>query len=350
MMTASKKQVLKPVIYGGSAVLALLIIIFCWLFLKQINYENAPEPGIMIEKLVTIKSGMSFSEASRMLSQKDVISQYDKFIILAKRKGVTTKMQAGDYTLRPGLTPAQILDTITRGDITTVRLAVPEGFTINDIAMRLCASGPWDEDLFISIATKKSGAYKLGVPISNLEGYLFPATYELKMSMTEKDIINKMLSTGERIKTKERLKLAKDKGLTWHEVLTMASLIQKETRLNEEMPIIASVFYNRLEKKMRLQSDPTTIYGVDNFKGPVKKTDLLRLHDYNTYIHQGLPPGPICSPGEKSVLAALTPEATKYLYFVANGEGGHKFANTYAEHRKNVKEYKKKVKANSKLP
>jgi peptidoglycan lytic transglycosylase G len=164
--------------------------------------------------------------------------------------------------------------------------------------------------------------------------------------MTERDVINTMLSAAKRVETKERLKLAKNAEMTWHEVLTMASLIQKETRRNEEMPRIASVFHNRLKKNMRLQSDPTAVYGIDDFKGPIKKTDLLRLHDYNTYIHQGLPPGPICSPGVKAVNAVLIPEITEYLYFVADGEGGHKFAKTYSEHRKNVKEYKKKAKAN----
>jgi peptidoglycan lytic transglycosylase G len=346
MIKTVNYHVLKKVLVGGAGAFVLFLVILGWLYYRQTKYEDTPEPGIMIEKLVTIKQGMSFSEASRMLSQKGVISQYKKFIILAKRKGVTTRMQAGDYTLRPGMTPAQILDTITRGDITTVRLVVPEGFTATDIAKRLSASGPWKEKLFISITREKSGADELEIPITNMEGYLFPATYEMKMSMTERDVINTMLSAAKRVETKERLKLAKNAEMTWHEVLTMASLIQKETRRNEEMPRIASVFHNRLKKNMRLQSDPTAVYGIDDFKGPIKKTDLLRLHDYNTYIHQGLPPGPICSPGVKAVNAVLIPEITEYLYFVADGEGGHKFAKTYSEHRKNVKEYKKKAKAN----
>ncbi len=308
------------------------------------RYTRSAEPGIKQETLAAIEKGMSFNGAVDALARDGLISNPRYFRVLGRMKGAETRIQAGEYTLRPGMTPLAILDTIIRGDITKVTLRVPEGLTVSEIGKKLESLGPWTAKSFIAAAQDKKKAAQLAIPVENLEGYLFPATYELKMSMTEPDVVDLMLARGQRERTKEREKKAKDAGLSWHQVLTLASLVEEEAIKTEEMPTIAGVFKNRIDKNMRLQSDPTAVYGLEDFKGPIKKTDLLRVSPYNTYLHKGLPPGPICNPGAAAIDAALNPEKTEYLYFVADGEGGHMFSESYIEHRANIKKYKKVLK------
>ncbi len=319
-----------------------------WQYLDYKSYINSPEPALHSSRTIEIKPGMSFERAAELLRSEGIISNRTWFTILADRWGVTTKIQAGQYTFRPGMTPRQMLDMVIRGDVTTMGLVVPEGYDIYDIAERVGNMGPWSEEKFIKTATSKAKARQYGVPLSNLEGYLFPAVYELKMSMTEEEIIDRMVKRGQREATAERMRKANELGFTWHQVLTLASLVQKETSTNREMNTIAGVFKNRLEKKMMLQCDPTAVYGDRDFKPPIKKTDLARPTPYNTYLHFGLPPGPICNPGVKAIEAALSPEKHDYLYFVATGEGGHNFAENLWQHRKNVWKYRKKLREQKK--
>lgn len=309
-----------------------------------LDYINSPEPGLKAEVALVIDPGMNFHEVEDALLQKGAVSNRTWFNLSARFKGLTTRIQAGEYTLKPGMTPIRILDLITRGSITTMKLIVPEGFSVFDVARRLDSMGPWSEERFYALAIDKKKTEALEVPVQTLEGYLFPAVYELTMSMTEEDIIDMMIRRGLKEKTLERMGLAKKIGLSWHQVLTMASMIEKETAIKDEAATIAGVFMKRLEKDMPLQSDPTAVYGVKDFKGPVKKSDLSRPGPYNTYLHKGLPPGPVCNPGKDAIIAALNPEDTDFLYFVATGDGGHVFAKTYLEHRKNIKEYRKRLK------
>ncbi len=319
-----------------------------WQYLDYKSYISSPDPALEKPRLLEIKPGMNFNQVTEMLRAEGVIKNRTWFNIMAHARERTTKVQAGQYAFRPGMTPLQMLDMITRGDVTTVRLLVPEGHDVYDIAEKVGSLGPWSEKKFIDIATGKAKSQQYGVPVSNLEGYLFPAVYELKMSMSEEDIIDRMVKRGQREATPQRMKKAGQLGYTWHEVLTMASLIQKETSLEHEIKTISGVFKNRLDKKMMLQCDPTAVYGDTDFEPPVKKSDLARISPYNTYLHFGLPPGPICNPGEKAIDAALDPEKHDYLYFVATGEGGHNFAKNLWQHRKNVWEYKKKLRQKNK--
>jgi UPF0755 protein len=319
-----------------------------WQYMDYKSYINSPEPALQSFRTIEIKPGMSFDGVAEMLRAEGIISNRTWFKILADRWDATTRVQAGQYTFRPGMAPRQMLDMIIRGDVTTLGLSVPEGFDIYDIAERVGKMGPWSEEKFIRTATSKAKARQYGVPVSNLEGYLFPAVYELKMSMTEEEIIDRMVKRGQREATAERMRKANELGFTWHQVLTLASLVQKETATNREMETIAGVFKNRLEKNMMLQCDPTAVYGDGDFKPPIKKTDLARATPYNTYLHFGLPPGPICNPGVKAIEAALSPEKHNYLYFVATGEGGHNFAENLWQHRKNVWKYRKKLREQKK--
>ncbi|MFO8057604.1 MAG: endolytic transglycosylase MltG [bacterium] len=330
----------------GKVFLILFVIaagLALWQYLDYKSYISSPDPALQEPRLLDIQPGMNFSRVAELLRSEGVISNRTWFKVMAEVRDLTTKVQAGQYTFRPDMTPLQMLDMITRGDVTTVRLLMPEGLDVYEIAEEVGRLGPWSEERFLELATSEQKSNEYGVPVSTLEGYLFPAVYDLKMSMTEEDIIALMVKRGKREATAARQKKAEKMGFTWHEVLTLASLIQKETSINKEMKTISGVFHNRLDKNMMLQCDPTAVYGDGNFEPPIKKSDLARLSPYNTYLHFGLPPGPICNPGEKAIEAALNPEKHDYLYFVATGEGGHNFAEKLRQHRKNVWEYKKKL-------
>ncbi len=305
------------------------------------EYMEKPVPGLDEPARVSIEPGMDFGAISELLEEKGVVAEPGWWRIMAR--DAATRLQAGEYVFRPGMTPLQVLDMITRGDIVTVKLVVPEGYNIHDVAARLAKLGPWKRDEFVAAAGNRELIEAAGVSGDSLEGYLFPAAYNLTMSMSEKDVVEKMLARARREKTEERMEKARQLGLDWREALTLASLVEKETGKADEMPKVAAVFLNRLEKDMPLQSDPTAVYGEKDLREGVSAEDLERDHPYNTYKRRGLPPGPICNPGPRAIDAVLEPADVDYLYFVADGEGGHNFAGTYAEHKKNVNAYRKKA-------
>jgi len=307
------------------------------------KYMNAPEPALDREVRVEIEQGAGFKKITAALHEKGVISRPRWFNLAGFLEDATTRVQAGVYTFRPGMSPLQVLDMIMRGEITKVTLIVPEGSNVFEIGRALSELGPWSADEFVRLARSARKADELGVPADSLEGYLFPAGYQLTMSMTEEDVIDLMTGRAVKEKTEQRTATAQKAGLTWHQVLTLASMVEKETSVAEEMPLIADVFLNRMEKGMLLQSDPTAVYGIKSLSEGVTGEDLKNENPYNTYLHKGLPPGPICNPGEKAIEAALHPADTDYLYFVATGEGGHLFAKTYEEHRRNINSYRRTI-------
>jgi UPF0755 protein len=311
------------------------------------HYLDSPEPALTEPHLLEIERGMSFHAITRLLERERVISRPRWVELEARRLEVTTKMKAGEYIFHPGLTPLQVLDMIIRGDITRVTLTVPEGFTIYDVAKRLSTLGPWTEEGFIAAATDPAAAARYGVPIASFEGYLFPAVYNLKMSMDEKTVVELMVLRALQEKNPDRLARAQELGLSWHQALTLASLLQKEAMVEGEMPIIAGVFVNRLQRNIPLQSDPTAIYGVKDIGDGITRADLRRPSPYNTYLNSGLPPGPICNPGAAAIKAALHPVKTDYIFFVADGHGRHNFSRTYAEHERNVSIYRSSLAARS---
>ncbi len=332
-----------PLLLGLALVAMAVLGLGAGAYFDYTSYVGSPEPGIKEPVLVSIDRGMSFKSITDRLADNKVVSEPRWFNIGASIKGVTTKVQAGDYTFKPGMTPLQVMDMITSGDITIVKLVVPEGYNIFRVGTKLAGLGPWSADGFIRAAESRAMAEEYGIPVGTMEGYLYPAAYNLKMSMTEEDVIKMMARKAMALKTPDRVKKAQQAGLTWHELVTLASIVQKETRVDSEMPKIASVFTNRLERGMFLQSDPTAIYGIKQMSDGITSEDLKHNHPYNTYVHKGLPPGPICNPGIKAIMASLEPEDTEYLYFVATGDGAHMFSKTYAGHRKNINLYRRNL-------
>ncbi len=289
--------------------------------------------------IVTIAPGQNFNKIVDDLSQHHLISSPLKFKLIARLKAYDRKIMTGEYALSTPITPLAILEALTNGKIRLHRLAIPEGFNIKQIAQRVESSGFLRKEKFIKAATDPEFAKKMKIPAQTFEGYLFPDTYLFPKDITAKQIITEMVKQFRMTFSDEWKKQAQSIGFSIHEIITLASIIEKETGVASERPVIASVFHNRLKKNMRLASDPTVIYGIKNFNGNITKKDLQRLTPYNTYMISGLPPGPIANPGAQSIKAALFPAKTNYLYFVAKRDKTHQFSETLKDHNRAVRKY-----------
>jgi len=236
----------------------------------------------------------------------------------------------------------QLLAILEQGKIFCHKITIPEGYTIYQIADLLAAKGLAKRENFINLATDPNLAKELGIQAKTLEGYLFPDTYYFNKGLSEKVIIKTMVNRFYSLMKPEWKEQSHKLGLTFHQVITLASLIEKETSNKEEKPIISAVYHNRLKAGIRLQCDPTVIYCLKNFNGKLRKEDLLIDSPYNTYKRYGLPPGPIANPGLDSIQAALYPAKVGYQYFVSKNDGTHYFSYTLKEHNRAVLRYQKK--------
>ena len=285
-----------------------------------------------------VKSGMTLKQVSQELFRQNLIRSANAFQAIALIQDKEKLIKVGEYYISPSMLPAEILQRITSGKTVLHSITIPEGYRITEIANLLEEKDLADKNIFLQEA--KNVELLEGIPTSSLEGYLFPDTYHFGKRTTEAAIINKMVETfKERALKQEFLKRAEDLGFSYHEIITLASLIEKETGKDSERKQISSVFHNRLKKNMLLQTDPTVIYVIDIFDGNIRKRDLNIDSPYNTYRYKGLPPGPIANPGLKSIIAALYPATTSNLYFVSKQDGSHKFSATLNEHNRAVQKY-----------
>jgi UPF0755 protein len=221
------------------------------------------------------------------------------------------------------------------------QVTIPEGWNIRQISGILAQAGLIDPAKFLALALSPEGPKRYQINLPNYEGLLFPDTYAFSKVDGEERILERMEQRFKEKVNQPILDEMKAKKLTLEKTLTLASIIEKETGVAEERPLVSSVFWNRLAKGMRLQSDPTTMYGIPNFSGRLTKADLQAYTPYNTYVIPALPPGPICNPGLASILAAIRPASTRYFYFVSNNNGRHIFSETYGEHSRHVNAYQK---------
>ncbi|MFW5640749.1 MAG: endolytic transglycosylase MltG, partial [Thermodesulfobacteriota bacterium] len=219
------------------------------------------------------------------------------------------------------------------------RLTVPEGYTIQQIDSLAAEAGLLKPGVLFAAATDAEFVRKQGIEAETLEGYLFPDTYHFPKGVTAETLIQTMLDHFYSVFSGDWKERAEALDLSIHEVVTLASIIEKETGVPEERPLIASVFHNRLKRKMRLQSDPTVIYGAENYEGDLTRQHLDTATPYNTYRTAGLPPGPIANPGEASLRATLFPAESNYLYFVSRGDSTHQFSTNLADHNRAVRKY-----------
>lgn len=279
---------------------------------------------------------------SEQLHADGIIGDPLQFRLLARWKGAATRIRSGDYLFSEAATPDIVLQRLVEGDVRRIRLTIPEGFTMREIAVRVAGEGLGGEQSFLRTCNDQQFLKALGVTASTLEGYLFPETYLFEAGQAETDLARAMVTELERNLSPELLAKAAKLNLNRHQLLTLASIVQKEAGNIAEMPRIAAVFHNRLKRGIPLQADPTVIYGIDNFDGNLTRAHLEASGPYNTYVNRGLPPGPICNPGLDALKATVDPADTRDLYFVARGDGTHKFSATLQEHNRAVRRYQLK--------
>ncbi len=287
---------------------------------------------------VTIPKGASVEKVLNIVVEKGLITHKSFFCLLYKIGFFPSFPKYGDYLIKGSVSPLEIGFLLSKGG--GIRFLVKEGDTVFDIAKRLSDEGIVDKEEFLKLAFSKDFVSSLGIVGDSVEGYLFPDTYLLSSQMSAREIIEEMVKHFWEVY--EKYEMAADlKGLSVKEVVTLASMIEKEAAKREEKPVISAVFWNRLRLGMKLQCDPTAVYG-DYPKRPPTKKDLLRKNMYNTYFVYGLPKGPISNPGEDSIKAAIFPADVGYLYFVSKGDGTHIFSLDFESHKKAINAFRKR--------
>ncbi len=289
---------------------------------------------------LVVREGDTLSAIATRLARLGVIRSALAFRLQARFAGRDRRLQPGEYRFDTPLATTEILDLLATGGVHS-ELTIPEGLTVREVAALLERAGYGSAEGFLCVADDPEFLLAAGVPGPQLEGFLFPDTYRLTPVMSQSEILGLMVRRFHERFDAEHHRKAIARGMSVNEVLTLASIVEKESGVAAERPLIAGVFYNRLRLAMPLQSDPTIIYGIPNFNGDLTRADLARPSPYNTYQISGLPPGPIANPGLAAIDAVLAPADTPYLYFVSKNDGSHVFAATLAEHNHNVARYQK---------
>jgi UPF0755 protein len=288
---------------------------------------------------IEIKQGSSFARIALQLQAAGVVSDVRRFTLLARWRKATAQVHAGEYLFETSAVPDQVLARLVAGDIRKFQVTIPEGFNLQEIAVRLGKTGVGSVQEFLSLCRDEAFIKTLGVEATSLEGYLFPETYTYTSSTKPRQLLSTMVGQLDSRITEELLESAAALKLDRHQLITLASIVQKEAGNLMEMPLISSVFHNRLRLGIPLQADPTVIYGVADFDGNLTRKHLKTPTPYNTYRMRGLPPGPIASPGGFALHATANPAEGKDLYFVARGDGTHEFNATLKEHNRAVRRY-----------
>jgi len=325
---------------AGSAILILIAIAAATLYVVDLfRYAKHPANPEGSERTVVLAPGQDVGVLSRLLEREGVIQHPAKFRLYARVRGYDKRLKAGEYVLSPGMAPEGILLAVVSGKVRLYRLTVPEGYSIRQIAAAVAQAGLGPAAGLIEMARDPEFLAREGVDAKSFEGYLFPDTYYFPRDVSIATIIRTMVRRFRSVFTPEWESRSADLGFSIHEMITLASIIEKETGSSSERPIISSVFHNRLDKEMRLESDPTVIYGIDDFAGNITRKHLATPTPYNTYTSRGLPPGPIANPGKAAISAALYPADTPFLYFVAKGDGTHQFSGNIRDHNQAVRRY-----------
>ncbi len=294
------------------------------------------------EETFIVKEGSSLKDVALDLEKRHLVRSKTLFVLWSRLMGYSKGIKSGEYILSASMPPVKILEKLRLGLIQTHIITIPEGYTRQQIADLLYERGLADRNQFLALTEDASILKHYGVSGHTLEGYLFPDTYLFGRGVSPSVVVDTMVRRFWQMVGPFVDKAKKKTGMPMEEVITLASIVEKETGRPEERPLIASVFLNRLKRGMRLESDPTVIYGLDEFDGNLTKDDLNRKTPYNTYLIQGLTPGPICNPGLESISAVIHPAKTDYLYFVSKNDGTHQFSRTFSEHNHAVEIFQKR--------
>lgn len=294
---------------------------------------------------VTVPEGATLRKTAAMLERQGVIRDPELFILLARMEKAAHRIKAGPYQIMLPVAPRDLLGKLVRGEVALVSVTIPEGSTVFDIARIFEQAGLWPAADVLGRATDAKLAAGLGLGTRSLEGFLFPDTYKFSRSMPLEQMLRHMVRRFEEVLDRELAQQPYTGPLSRLQLVVLASLVEKEARVPSERPVIAGVFYNRLKLGMRLDCDPTVVYGLlledPQFKGRLLTRHLRTPTPYNTYLIRGLPAGPICNPGLASLQAALRPAPVDYLFFVSRNDGTHQFSRTLQEHNRAVNRYQR---------
>lgn len=327
-------------------VLALLISFFVLvvssMFLYGYYFITTAVSDSSEELVFEVKPGAFYQTANKLEAQK-LISNSQLFTLYARLRGDVTNIKVGEFLLSKNNSPQEILNKLISSDYVKYQVTIPEGYNIFEVAKIVENQGLVNSKEFLNVARNKDLATKtIGVDVPSFEGFLFPETYSFSKTESAEQMVLAMYAQFK--KNYEKV-LAENNDLNMSKLkhIVLASMIEKETGAAFERPVISSVFHNRLKKRMRLQSDPTILYGIMMEDGVwlknIRRKDIRRSTDYNTYTIASLPPAPIANPGIESIRAALNPDDTPYFYFVSQNDGTHVFTKTYKEHTNAVRKY-----------
>lgn len=324
-------------LFLGSLGTVLLVLLGLGIWFSL--YVNTPATGSGTAT-VFIPKGAGVRQIKTILGREGVIQNDFRFLVLARFTGSSHRLRAGEFAIARNLRPGEVLKILEQGEVVRHPLTIPEGLTTNQTAALFAEQGWIDQEKFLTLCEDPAFIRTLGIEQDRLEGYLFPDTYLLVRGETDsRTIITTMVRRF--LAVWQEVSAGQTMDMNRHAILTLASIIEKETAAPEERPLIARVFLNRLEKSMRLQSDPTVIYGLDNFNGNLTRQDLQEKTNYNTYVIKGLPPGPICNPGRAAIAAVFHPATSDALYFVSKNDGTHAFSRSLKEHNRAVRKYQR---------
>ncbi len=320
---------------------AIFSVLFCLLLIALwVHHALQPVNAKGENCNFVVDGGASLNRVAADLEKAQIIRSSTLFRLAGRFMGYDHHIKTGEYRLSAAMSPLKILETLKDGRIITHSITIPEGFNLHQIAELMEQKGFSDKASFKSQVRDASLTAQLDLSGDTLEGYLYPDTYRFRRNEASRKIIDVMVKRFREMVSPMEARI-KDSGMTLHQVITLASIVEKETGSPEERPMIASVFLNRLKKNMRLESDPTVIYGINNFNGNLTKKDLKTETPYNTYIIKGLPPGPIANPGLASIEAVLSPAISDYYFFVSKNNGTHYFSKTLKEHNRAVRRFQK---------
>jgi UPF0755 protein len=314
-----------------------------WWLVSELNgpyYAGDPDGTF-----VHVERGAGSSAIARSLVSRGVLRRELPFSLYARITGGSRRMQAGEYRFQQPASPKEILNRIIKGDVYYVSITIPEGLTARETVAHIAKSGIGDQSGMLSALSRTDWVQDLSPDSRDLEGFLFPETYRFSRKVRSEDVVRTLVEQFRANFQQLRARHAPPEGWSVREIVTLASLVEKEAGNRDERPMVASVLLNRLEQRMPLACDPTIIYALKlagRYDGNIRKSDLLLDSPYNTYTRQGLPPGPIANPGADSLRAALDPAKTDYLFFVSRNDGTHHFSRDYKAHSLAVNRYQKR--------
>lgn len=318
------------------AVGILVVCVIFSIFVGALLYQGRTDGQVMD---IIIPRGASLAKVTELLKEKGIVERPGFLKFVMRVSGGSSRVRAGEFRFRQNMRTIDALIVLYHDEPIVYHVTVPEGWTARQIGSLLAAQNLVSEPRFVELTMSPAMVKRYQLPSPTLEGFLYPDTYDFSKIDGEERIIERMVQRFMQVYEKDIRAEMLSKKMSLLNLVTLASIVEKETGNPNERELVSSVFHNRLKKRMRLQSDPTTIYGITNFNGNLTRADLQRYSPYNTYVIPGLPPGPIASPGLATLKATLNPAKTNFLYFVANRKGSHIFSETYAQHARNVNTY-----------